>query len=1001
MESLTQENVPINLDLLNKVALSARDGDNVAHGIICDFLKRSDCWKFTEQVLNSNSSDYAKMIACEGLKQFIDHYWKTESQEARFYIFQYIKQIALFGTESHFSKELLTYINKCLIHMLLLEWPQMDPNFLEDLFNASKTSLAAAENDLTILVLLCQQIFDENLESFVQNSRLDYLSGIVGQNAEFIFNFIFPFIKDGSQIQESLIFSALSILHYIIRFTPWEVISENGLFDLIISNYLSPKFLHTTLFIISDIFLDQNLPKQFTSTVPGLYSHVIKHLSTIIPDSFKAFEECPLIKSVNSISRSLCFTLYVFLDKWGQTIENSNIDPEEIQLGIKWMLYLTSIDPENNLHTCTDFWLDTVGRIHSTGKSRAYDLYSIHFPELRRLMIQLMPRPKEVLVELDSNDELRYATEEDTISTSINVTMIQILKYLTKINIDDTLRALSDQFAYSISENNLRLYSSACYSMAALSGIISSDMENSFVTSIVQNQISVSAEVTDINTKMILITGMMFVCSSLNRFLASNPDFLNVIIEKLFSFMETCIIGVQAMAISSFSNITSQMRIARLLVKQCNGQPPMIVKIVNHISEITPHLSPSLVSSLYKASASVLSSSPNSADRENGLEVLLNPINTQLENIIQNIGNINDNSHMLILIMKCNAAIASVTSTYYDNQMEMIFQSIMKLYPVYLEPLKALAGDQSINSKDERLLLYKSVLASMWDVLTAYFTSIDDKHAMSVCEKYVEPILPIFQTFPESSERARIPEIICFAEVFFQRLGKSKSLEYSIPSLYSIIFETTAKMISNDFDVFPDFRLPFYSFIKSMVSNFSYMLSLSSPEQFSVLVDSIMFGIQHPQHAICLKSLEATSELLKQMKELGDKKWGQFLGQYFMILIKELFVCLTDTVHKFAFDQEIDILMILFKEIPNQEIIQQIIGMLIELFSNHDANAIAECVTQLVASFDNKVAFREAIRDFLVMTRHFEKYEPELNKLENSNQDFVEFINPNQADFLS
>jgi hypothetical protein len=107
-----------------------------------------------------------------------------------------------------------------------------------------------------------------------------------------------------------------------------------------------------------------------------------------------------------------------------------------------------------------------------------------------------------------------------------------------------------------------------------------------------------------------------------------------------------------------------------------------------------------------------------------------------------------------------------------------------------------------------------------------------------------------------------------------------------------------------------------------------------------------------------------------------------FLEAYYLMIVKEAFVILQDTMHKFAFEEEVGLLSVLLS-IQNPNLNPEVIALqILDLFPRRAPVEILEWVTEMVRLSNNKLQLRTILKDFLVVVRQFAKMDPALNVME-------------------
>lgn len=150
-------------------------------------------------------------------------------------------------------------------------------------------------------------------------------------------------------------------------------------------------------------------------------------------------------------------------------------------------------------------------------------------------------------------------------------------------------------------------------------------------------------------------------------------------------------------------------------------------------------------------------------------------------------------------------------------------------------------------------------------------------------------------------------------------------------------------------------------------------------------MESVLWAAKHQEPGIAEIGL---STLLNLLKGLGTNKEGlsQFLAIYLMPICREIFVVLTDSLHKAGFKMQTEILMQLIGIVKNREIsisissecpdnmqyVQQFLLNALAASFPHIAKAtITGFVEALFLNCHSWEFFKTTVRDFLISLKEF------------------------------
>jgi exportin-1 len=150
-------------------------------------------------------------------------------------------------------------------------------------------------------------------------------------------------------------------------------------------------------------------------------------------------------------------------------------------------------------------------------------------------------------------------------------------------------------------------------------------------------------------------------------------------------------------------------------------------------------------------------------------------------------------------------------------------------------------------------------------------------------------------------------------------------------------------------------------------------------------VDSILWAIKHQEPGIAEIGL---TTLINLIANLGNNKdaLSHFFSLYLMQICKDIFVVLTDSMHKSGFKLQAEILKRLILAVECKEVLGPIsaecpdnktyvhgflVSALSQSFPNMSKASVTKFVDSMFVSFVNWEAFKTAVRDFLITIKEF------------------------------
>ena len=169
----------------------------------------------------------------------IDTKWNILPAEQREGIRNYIigKIVALANTDASMKQNqtFLSKLNLVLVQILKQDWPHNWPSFISDIVGASKTSECLCENNMKILQLLSEEVFDFSNENMT-TAKIKHMKESLNEEFSQIFQ-LCEFILEASQ-KTSLLKATFITLQRFLSWIPLGYIFETSLLNTLINKFL-------------------------------------------------------------------------------------------------------------------------------------------------------------------------------------------------------------------------------------------------------------------------------------------------------------------------------------------------------------------------------------------------------------------------------------------------------------------------------------------------------------------------------------------------------------------------------------------------------------------------------------------------------------------------------------------------------------------------------------------------------------------------------------------
>lgn len=177
-----------------------------------------------------------------------------------------------------------TFINKLnlvLVSILKQEWPHNWPTFINEIIASCHTNLSICENNMAILRLLSEEVFDYSADQMTSAKTKNLKSTMCTEFAS-----IFQLCSDvlSTANQASLIKATLETLLRFLNWIPLGFIFETPIIDTLRGRFLeAPEFRNISLKCLTEIGGLQITPYTYDEKLIHMFTEVLTTVSKIIP----------------------------------------------------------------------------------------------------------------------------------------------------------------------------------------------------------------------------------------------------------------------------------------------------------------------------------------------------------------------------------------------------------------------------------------------------------------------------------------------------------------------------------------------------------------------------------------------------------------------------------------------------------------------------------------------------------------------------------------------
>ncbi|KIL68567.1 hypothetical protein M378DRAFT_158378 [Amanita muscaria Koide BX008] len=1030
MEGLLDFSREFDVGLMDKVVMGLYTGlepeRQLAQQVLTQFQENPEAWTRVPDILERSSYPQSKYIGLQILEKLIMTRWRTlpdgQRQGIRNFVVGVTVKVASDEVAMRKEKTYLNKLNLALIQILKQEWPHNWPTFITELVESSKTNLSLCENNMVILKLLSEEIFDFSAEQMTQTRTKNLKNQMCGEFAE-IFKLCSEILEEAQKT--SLIKATLETLLRFLNWIPLGYIFETTIIDLLLTRFLeTPEFRNVTLKCLAEIAA-LNVGPEYDPKFVILFAMVMTAVNRMIPPSTNiAHAYSNAGDSGQELVLNLALFLANFLSNHLRAVENEQ-NRDVLLNAHLYMVKISQVDEREIFKICLEYWLKLVAELYDEiqnlpigesgllmglslgpngaqsvlgGISLRKNIYSDVLSNLRLVVIERMVKPEEVLiVENDEGEIVReFMKESDTIV--LYKSMRQLLVYLTHLDVQDTENILTEKLAKQVdgtewSWNNLN---TLCWAIGSISGAMNEETEKRFLVTVIKDLLGLCEIKRGKDNKAVVASDIMYIVGQYPRFLKAHWKFLKTVVNKLFEFMHETHEGVQDMACDTFIKIAQKCR-RHFVMQQSGEQEPFIDEILRNLHRITVDLSPQQVHTFYEAVGYMISAQPNKPQQEKLIAKLMELPNNAWDSLMaqaaQNMDVLSstDNIKILSNVLKTNVSACTSIGSFYLPQIGRIFLDMLGLYKAVSGIIsETVAKEGLIATKTPKIRQLRTVKKEILRLMETYIKKAEDLEAVNA--NFMPPLLDaILGDYNRNVPSARDAEVLNVMATIISRLGPL--LTPQVPAILDAVFEPTLNMINQDFAEYPEHRVGFFKLLRAInLNGFPALLGIP-PTQFKLFMDSIIWAIKHTMRDIAETGLNLCLEVINNFASATDTAIGNaFFQQYYLSIMQDIFFVLTDADHKSGFKLQSALLARLFQlvetnhiqaplfdpsQVPDSNVTNTVYlrefcaNLLKTAFPHVQPSQVTAFITALGEYHNDINRFKLALRDFLIQLKEF------------------------------
>ncbi|CCH59567.1 hypothetical protein TBLA_0B07490 [Henningerozyma blattae CBS 6284] len=978
MEGILDFSKDLDINLLDSVVDTLYKGSGQqqkqAQDVLTKFQDHPDAWQRADKILQLSNNPQTKFIGLSIMDKLITTKWKLLPADQRIGIRNFIVGMIISmcqdNTLFRSQKNLINKSDLTLVQILKQEWPQNWPNFIPELISSSTSSPNVCENNMIILKLLSEEVFNFSDEQLTQ-AKAQHLKTSMSKEFEQIFKLCYQVLEQGSSVP--LVVSALESLLRYLYWIPPIYVYETNLIELLSNKFLiSSDTRAITLKCLTEISSlnlvinnNSNESLEMKSKTIMLFQNTINQISSnVFPVSTDLKST---YKTANgndqSFLQDFAMFLTTYLSNHRSLLETDESLRDLLLQSHQFLIQLSKIEERELFKTTLDYWNNLVSNlfleIEQLPQNQMNPLMQLSmgaqplsskggapnpeflkkFPlkkhiydgvcsQLRWVIIENMVRPEEVLiVENDEGEIVReFVKESDTIQ--LYKSEREVLVYLTHLDVIDTEEIMINKLSRQLdgSEWSWHNINTLCWAIGSISGTMAEDTEKRFVVTVIKDLLALTDKKRGKDNKAVVASNIMYVVGQYPRFLRAHWNFLKTVVIKLFEFMHETHEGVQDMACDTFIKIVQKCKY-HFVIQQQRESEPFIQDIIRNIQETTADLQPQQVHTFYRACGLIVSEERQQAERDRLLSDLMQLPNMAWDAIVQQS---NENPALLLdpetvkiiaNVIKTNVAVCTSMGPDFYSQLGHIYYNMLGLYTAVSSMISDQVSKEGIiatkTPKVRGLRTIKKEILKLVETYIAKAKNLDD-----VVKVLVEPLLnAVLEDYMNNTPDARDAEVLNCMTTVVNKVGPM--IPQGVILILQSVFDCTLNMINKDFTEYPEHRVEFYKLLRAInEKSFNALLQLP-PAAFKLFVDAICWAFKHINRDVEVNGLQIAIDLVDNIDKLSVTRpdfASGFYENYFFIFISETFFVLTDPDHKSGFSKQSLLLMKLIALVEENKI---------------------------------------------------------------------------------
>lgn len=987
MNSLINSNNQLDLDKLDDlvfVFFNRRGEEQINAGkILTAFQEDVNSWQFTDMILQNGKLIQTKFIALSILDNLINTRWNILPTDQQLGIRNFVigMILSLCSNENAIStdssvdpniklqKELIQKADLILVQIIKKNWSS---TLINELIESSKTSIKVCENNLHILKLISEEIFDYSEDKLTQ-ARKHSLRKSLTVEFEKIFKFCMDLLSTSND--KILQMNTIETILRYINWLPFQFIFDSQLLHLLTNLYIlwdSTRLSSIKCLIeIANIQLTYDTEDKYRKITVSYFHDVINlvnnNIFSLTTQNINMFYETTTIENQNFLEDWILF-LCTYLTNNRDLLEV--FDSKILLEAHQFLLNLSTIDEREIFKIALEYWHNLVQCLFleieqfpfeqinplmddpSMASGAINPLVLKKFPLKRNtyeqicsnlisIIIQHMIKPEGILVVQNEFGEFVKEVILDSDNIQLYENERDVLVYLTHLNVDEMVKVLNEKLIdlKDLNKPNyIDNFNKVCWAIGAITGSMRVESEQDFIMKVLEQLWSIFDTLTVEELKTVYSTNTMFIVGQYPRFLRNHWKFFHKVIYQLFSLMQDPIDAIRDMACDTFLKLTKKCQYQMVTVQHDdeNGEP-MIIGILNNLKDVTTDLNSLQLQTFYEACGTIISNEIDHQKLKLLVKKLMKQPNLLWESIISqfrmNSQLFNDVNHCqtLINLLRVNIAVSNALQYDYFEQIQLIYLNMLDIYynicnMIKMEISNVRALTTAIANEDNLIItpkirIFKSIKNLILTLMTSFINNTRN-HTIIILD-ILEPLFKVtLEDYANSLPAVKEVELLRTFQVLVSKVGYK--INQQVIKIMEYVVFNTVDMITKDLTSFPDFRVELYKLLKNITEkNFDIFTHLPL-DQFKLFIDLICWSLKHLDRNVSEIGLTLISTLLIKINMRQDSVlFNFFYENFYLMLINEIWNMLTQPEQKSTFEKQSVVLMKLLLCTVNNENIRK------------------------------------------------------------------------------